>query len=167
MERSSTHMSLVQSVECECGHHKPLINPGCRHGMARFISFKTELSRFWVLHIVTYFILKHHVSENDSVSVFRWNLLKWAQMGGLFLCLKVTVITLDKKIAASDQLSGIASGQIHDVQISTSAQLCEMLYTDSQHTLVLSTVASRYYNCCTDCSTSVVSARLWMLARHS
>jgi hypothetical protein len=39
-------------------------------------------------------------------------------------------------------------------KISTSTQLREILYTDSQDILVLSyTVASRYYNFCTDVST--------------
>jgi hypothetical protein len=39
--------------------------------------------------------------------------------------------------------------------ISTSDQLCEILYTDSRDELVLWTiVASHYYNCCTDGSTS-------------
>jgi hypothetical protein len=40
-------------------------------------------------------------------------------------------------------------------RISTSTYLHEILCTDSQDMLVLSsTVASRYYNCCTDGSTS-------------
>jgi hypothetical protein len=39
--------------------------------------------------------------------------------------------------------------------MSTSNQLGEILYTDSQDMLALSsTVASHYYNCCTDGSTS-------------
>jgi hypothetical protein len=47
----------------------------------------------------------------------------------------------------------IASGQIHDSN--TSTQLREILYTDSQDILVLMfTVSLRYYNCCTDDSTS-------------
>jgi hypothetical protein len=42
-----------------------------------------------------------------------------------------------------------------DVKISTSIQLCEILYTDSQHMQMLSSaVASRYYNGCKDGSTS-------------
>jgi hypothetical protein len=54
----------------------------------------------------------------------------------------------------------IASGQTHDckqkdVKLSTSTQLREILYTDSQDMLVLSsTVVSRYYNCCADGSIS-------------
>jgi hypothetical protein len=37
------------------------------------------------------------------------------------------------------------------LKISTSTQLREMFYTDSQDMLILSsTVASRYYSCCTD-----------------
>jgi hypothetical protein len=40
-------------------------------------------------------------------------------------------------------------------KISTSTQLREMLYTNSQDMIVLSTtVASRYYNCCTNGSSS-------------
>jgi hypothetical protein len=41
------------------------------------------------------------------------------------------------------------------IKISTFTQLREILYTDFQDMLVLlSTVAARYYNCCTDGSTS-------------
>jgi hypothetical protein len=55
----------------------------------------------------------------------------------------------------------IASGQMHDskkkkdIKISMSTQLREILYTDSQDMLVLSSaVVSRYNKCCTDGSTS-------------
>jgi hypothetical protein len=42
-----------------------------------------------------------------------------------------------------------------DIKIGIPTQLREMLCNDSQNMLVLSsTVASRYYNCCTDGSTS-------------
>jgi hypothetical protein len=45
--------------------------------------------------------------------------------------------------------------QIKDMKISTFTHLHEIFYTDSQVTLVLSSaVASRYYNCSTDGSTS-------------
>jgi hypothetical protein len=45
--------------------------------------------------------------------------------------------------------------QIQRRKFSTSNQLCESLFTDSQDMLVLSSnVASRYCNCCTDGSTS-------------
>jgi hypothetical protein len=54
----------------------------------------------------------------------------------------------------------ITSAKIHDpkqrdIKMSTSTWLCVILYTDSQDMLVLSsTIASHYYNCCTDGSTS-------------
>jgi hypothetical protein len=65
----------------------------------------------------------------------------------------------------------IAPGQIHDskwkdVKINMSTQLREILYTNSQDMLVLScTVASRYYNYCTDGGTS--PGKLWIPSYNS
>jgi hypothetical protein len=63
------------------------------------------------------------------------------------------ICTKFDSVSLSDSYQ-MAWGKIHvykwkDVKISTSTQQCEILYTDSQDMLVLSSaVASRYYNYC-------------------
>jgi hypothetical protein len=53
-------------------------------------------------------------------------------------------------------------------KISTSTQLLEILYSDTQDVLVLlSTIALRYYNCCTDSSTSPRSCGHSLLIRYT
>jgi hypothetical protein len=111
-----------------------------------------------------------HLSRHFSVSV-SWTFLIWLTLSSPntcvitarasvalfpYICTKFDAVPLSDPSRNLMHIFQIHNLKKKDVNISTSIQLHEILYTDSQNMYVLSsTVPSRYYNCCTVTSTSL------------